>query len=52
VSVGEIRNIYKILVGKPERRAHLVDLYVDGKIILKWVLNSVLLLLIVGNFLL
>jgi hypothetical protein len=34
--IGEMRNAYKILVGKPEGRDHLEDLSVDGKIILKW----------------
>jgi hypothetical protein len=32
--VGEMRNAYKILYGKPEGRDHLEDLSVDGKIIL------------------
>jgi hypothetical protein len=30
--MGEMRNAYNILVGKPERKNHLEDLGVDGKI--------------------
>jgi hypothetical protein len=30
-------NLYKISVGKPERRDHSEDLSVDGRIILKWI---------------
>jgi hypothetical protein len=30
--MGEMRNAYNILVGKPERRDHSDDLGVDGKI--------------------
>jgi hypothetical protein len=33
--VKEIRNSYKILVGKPEGKNHLGDQGVDGRIILK-----------------
>jgi hypothetical protein len=33
--VGEMRNVYKILVRKPERRDHLEDLGIDGRIILE-----------------
>jgi len=33
--MGEIRNAYKILVGKHEERDHLEDPGVDGKIILE-----------------
>jgi hypothetical protein len=32
--MGEMRNAYKILVGKPEGRDHSEDLGVDGMIIL------------------
>jgi hypothetical protein len=28
--MGEMRNVYNILVGKPERKSHLEDLGVDG----------------------
>jgi hypothetical protein len=37
---GEMRNMCKILVGKPEGRNHLEDLGVDGRIILKWILKN------------
>jgi hypothetical protein len=34
--MGEMRNVYKILIGKPEGRNHSEDLRVYGKIILQW----------------
>jgi hypothetical protein len=38
ITQGEMRNDYKILVGKPQEKRHcLGDIGVDGKIILKWV---------------
>jgi hypothetical protein len=37
--VGEMRNAYKILVGKTERKRPLVRLGIDGRIILKWTLG-------------
>jgi len=33
--MGERRGIYRVLVGKPERKNHLEDPGVDGKIILR-----------------
>jgi hypothetical protein len=33
--MGEMRNAYNILVGKPERKNHWEDLSVDGRIILE-----------------
>jgi hypothetical protein len=33
---GKERNVYDILVGKPEGKQHLGRLHVDGKIILKF----------------
>jgi hypothetical protein len=33
--MGDRRGAYRVLVGRPEERAHLKDLGVDGKIILK-----------------
>jgi hypothetical protein len=38
--VGEMRNSYKILVGKSQRRDHSDDLGVDWKIILEWMLGK------------
>jgi hypothetical protein len=38
--VGQMRNAYNILVGKPEERDHLEDPRVDGKIILEWISGS------------
>jgi hypothetical protein len=34
--IGEGRGAYRILVGRPERRNHLEDPGVNGRIILKW----------------
>jgi len=33
--MGEVRNAYKISVGKPEGKSHLEDLSIDGRIILR-----------------
>jgi hypothetical protein len=38
--MGEMRSAYSILVGKPEGRDHLEDIFVDGKIILEWILGK------------
>jgi hypothetical protein len=38
--IGEIRNVYKILVGEPEEKSYSEDLDVDGRIILKWILGK------------
>jgi len=35
-----MRNTYKILVGNLEKRDHFGDLGVDGRILLKWVLQK------------
>jgi hypothetical protein len=40
VRAGDMRNIYRLLAGKLERRDHLEDLGVDGKIILDWILGK------------
>jgi hypothetical protein len=34
---GRYKNAYSTLVGKPEGRDHLEELYADGKIILEWI---------------
>jgi hypothetical protein len=38
--IGETRNMYKILVGKPEWKRHSEDLGVDGRIILKLIVGK------------
>jgi len=40
--MGEMRNAYNILAGKPKERGHSKDLGIDRKIILEWILNRVL----------
>jgi len=40
VNVGERRGAYRVLVGKPERKNHMEDLGVDGRIRLKWILKT------------
>jgi hypothetical protein len=37
VRLRELRNSYKVLVGKPEGKNHSEDLGVDGDLILKWI---------------
>jgi hypothetical protein len=37
--MGEIRNAYRILVGKPEEKNPLEDLGVDGRITLRWIIG-------------
>jgi hypothetical protein len=37
--MGERRNAYRILVGKPEGKSHWEDQDVDGWTILKWILE-------------
>jgi hypothetical protein len=38
--MGEMRNVYKVLVGILEATNHLEDLGVDVKIILEWMLGK------------
>jgi hypothetical protein len=38
--MGEKRGLYRILVGRPERRHHLGDPGIDGRIILKWIIKK------------
>jgi hypothetical protein len=37
---GREKNIYNILVGKPEGKSHSEDIRVDEKIILEWILGK------------
>jgi hypothetical protein len=37
--IGEVRNIYKTLVGKPKGKRYAKDLGVDEKIILEWIVG-------------
>jgi hypothetical protein len=37
--MGEVRNVYRILVGKPEEKDHLKDQGVGGKMGSKWTLG-------------
>jgi hypothetical protein len=38
--MGKMRIVYKVLVGKPERKNYLEDLGIDRKIILEWMLGK------------
>jgi hypothetical protein len=38
--MGEMRNTYNILAGKPEEKNYLDDLGVDGRIIREWILGK------------
>ena len=38
--MGEKRVVYRILVGIPERKNHLGDPFVDGRIILRWIFKT------------
>jgi hypothetical protein len=40
VHMGEMKNEYKILVENLNARDHLEDIGVDGRIILKWILEK------------
>jgi hypothetical protein len=37
---GESRVVYKVMVGRPEKRDSLEDPGVDGRIILKWIFRK------------
>jgi hypothetical protein len=38
--MGQMRNVYRIFVGKPEEGKPLEDIGVDGRIILEWILGK------------
>jgi hypothetical protein len=38
--MGEWRDVYRVLVGKPEGKNHLGDPAVDGRIMLRWIFNK------------
>jgi hypothetical protein len=40
VSMGEVRNAYKISIGEYKLIDHLGDISVDGRILLKWILKK------------
>ena len=35
--MGERRDLYRVLVGKPEEKRHLGDPGVDGRTMLRWI---------------
>ena len=37
---GEKKNAYRVVLGKMLKRGHLQDLGINGKIILKWIINN------------
>ena len=39
--MGERRGVYRVLVGKPERKSHLGDPGEDERIILRWIFQEV-----------
>jgi hypothetical protein len=38
--IGEVRSVYRVLVGKPEGKRRLEDPVVDGRIILGWMFRK------------
>ena len=38
--MGERRGVHRVLVGNPERKDHLGDTGVDGRIILEWIFRK------------
>jgi hypothetical protein len=38
--MGDSRSVYRVLVGKPERKRSLEDTGLDGKIILRWIVKK------------
>jgi hypothetical protein len=39
VRMGEGRNVYRVLVGKPKGKDHMDDRGVDGRMGLEWILG-------------
>jgi hypothetical protein len=37
--IGEERNVYKVLMGKPDRKNHLEDQGIDGRMGSEWILG-------------
>ena len=37
---GERRDVYRVLVGKPEGKNHLVNLGIDGRAVLNWIFRK------------
>jgi hypothetical protein len=40
--MGEGRNVYRVLMGKPEEKAHLEDQGVDGRMGSKWTIGRLM----------
>jgi hypothetical protein len=38
--MGEVRNMYRVLVGKPDGKNHWEEQGVDGGIILRWIFRG------------
>jgi hypothetical protein len=38
--MGEMRSVYRVLVGNLRKRDHLEDPVVDGRIILRWIFRK------------
>ena len=38
--MGERRSVYRVMVGKPERKRHLEKSGVEGRIILRWIFRK------------
>jgi hypothetical protein len=40
-NMGELRNIETILIGKSETMRALIEQFVDGRVVLKWISNKI-----------
>jgi hypothetical protein len=38
--MGDMRNVYSVLVRRPEERNHQENLGIDGRIVLRWILRE------------